>query len=89
MNRCERLIDYIKNKKEYGVGTKYSPEYLKRGVTVAEVQKVLGTTELRKIVCDLEEKGYKFEKVWEEGTNRFGDVTRYKRYFLVGRNNHG
>jgi len=85
MNRKERVIDYLKNKRLYGIGSKYPETYLTPGITVAECQKVLGTTELRKIMCELRDIGYKIESVWEYGLNRFGDETRYKRYFVTGK----
>ena len=85
MNRKERLLDYLKNKQAYGVGSKYPVRYLIRGITVKECEHVLGSTELRKTICDLQDSGYKVEKVWEYGLDRFGNETRYKRYFVTGK----
>lgn len=72
MTRNARVLDYLQNNK--------------KGLTVKECQQVLGTTELRKIVCDLEDKGFKFARVWEYGENRFGELVRYKRYTYLGKN---
>lgn len=57
------------------------------GLTVKQCIDNLGTTELRKIISDLKIEGYEFADTWETGTNRFGEPTRYKRYFLIGRKN--
>ena len=61
-------------------------EYMRnhKGITCKECEKEIGTTELRKRICDLKDKGYKIIDVWENGVNRVGVETRYKRYFLVG-----
>lgn len=82
MNKCERLLDYLDNKEKYLVGTKYPSEFLKKGITVRECQIVLGSTELRKMVCELMAKGHTVGKVWETGEDRYGDTVRYKRYFV-------
>lgn len=87
MNRGEMLLDYLYNKQKYGVGTKYPAEFLRNGVTVRECQIVLGTKELRKIICELMDKGHNVGKVWEQGEDRFGNVTRYKRYFVYKKEN--
>lgn len=65
----ERILEYMKTHK---------------GITCKECQRDIGTTELRKRICDLKDKGYKIIDQWEEGTNRVGNPTRYKRYFLIG-----
>ena len=62
--------------------------YLKEnraGLTVVECLQKLKTTELRKVVSNLCDKGYKIGFVWERGVNSFGELTRYKRYFYLGR----
>lgn len=53
------------------------------GITVKTCQDKLGTTELRKMVSNLKNKGYKIGDVWEYGFNRYGIPTRWKRYFLI------
>lgn len=55
------------------------------GLTVKGCGEMLGTTELRKIVSDLKDAGWIIGDVWETGTNRYGETTRYKRYFLLGK----
>lgn len=57
----------------------------RKGLTVSECQKFIGTTELRKRVSDLKSKGYKIVDRWETGLNRHGNVVKFKRYFLIGR----
>lgn len=71
MTDCERIIEYMKGHK---------------GVTVNECRDNIGTSELRKRICDLKNKGYKIIDLWEKGKNRVGHPTRYKRYFLIGEN---
>lgn len=56
----------------------------KKGLTVVMCQELLGTTELRKVVSDLKDKGFSIGNIWEEGYNRYGNKVRYKRYFLLG-----
>lgn len=62
-------------------------EYMQthKGITCKECQRDIGTTELRKRICELKDKGYKIIDTWEDGTNRVGNPTRYKRYFLLGK----
>ena len=55
----------------------------RKGLTVKECQEKLGTTELRKHISDLKDKGYVFTSVWEWGINRHGIETKYKRYWLL------
>lgn len=68
-NRNIRLIKYLNKNRG--------------GITVEEAMKFLGTTELRKIVSDLRASGWNITDKWEEGFNRYGEITRYKRYFLI------
>jgi hypothetical protein len=74
MTDCERIIEYMKTHK---------------GITVAECRDNIGTTELRKRICDLKNKGYKIIDFWEEGVNRVGHPTRFKRYYLIQGGNDG
>ena len=86
MNRKERLLDYLKNKRKYINNDYHMNIYgMTRGITVKECEQVLGSTELRKTICELQDSGYKVEKVWEVGEDRFGNETRYKRYFVTGK----
>lgn len=66
----ERILEYMQTHK---------------GITCKECQRDIGTTELRKRICELKDKGYKIIDTWEDGTNRVGNPTRYKRYFLIGK----
>lgn len=52
------------------------------GLTVKECTEKCHTSELRKIMSDLRDKGYKVSSIWETGLNAYGDKVRYKRYFL-------
>lgn len=54
-----------------------------KSITVQECIKKIGTTELRKIISNLKEKGFIICDIWEKGVNRYGDSTRYKRYFIL------
>lgn len=54
------------------------------GLTVKECQELFGTYELRKIISDLK-YGYVISDEWETGQNRYGDNTRWKRYYLLGK----
>lgn len=83
--REERVVKYLKNKTPFihaqYLMTKYGT---KKGITVKECIDVLGTTELRKIVSNIREKGVVVTDRWEVGENVFGEETRYKRYFITG-----
>jgi hypothetical protein len=59
------------------------------GITLKEAVQDLGVTCLHKRVGELEDKGYSFDRRWEEGYNRYGEKTRYKRYYLTGEPKHG
>lgn len=52
-------------------------------ITVKTCEQKLGTTELRKFISNLRDRGYNIGDVLEEGLNRFGIPTRWKRYFLL------
>ena len=64
----QRIVDYMK--------THY-------GITCRECEREIGTTELRKRISELKQKGYIIVDFWEEGVNRVGVKTRYKRYYLM------
>lgn len=70
MSDCQRILKYMIEHK---------------GITVSECRDFLGTTELRRRICDLKDKGWEITDSWEDGFNRVGHPTRYKRYFLLGR----
>ena len=66
----ERVFDYIRKH---------------RGITVKECSKHIGTTECRKIISNLRDKGVLIDFVWENVVDRYGNETRIKRYFIIGR----
>ena len=68
MSDIERIIRYMQ---ENG------------SITCKECEQRIGTTELRRRICDLKDKGYEIGYVWEEGENREGNKTRFKRYFII------
>lgn len=81
----QRVICYLKNKIKYFQKQEQLYKYCVRGITVKEATDVLGTTELRKIMSNLRDKGYEVITQWEFGQDRFGTETRYKRYFIGGK----
>ena len=40
-------------------------------------------TQLGARIDQLKKEGYEFRSEWESSTNRYGDKTEYKRYYLV------
>lgn len=48
-----------------------------------EAYKDLGVTQLAARIKELKKQGYEFKTEWESSTNRFGDKTEYKRYYLA------
>lgn len=68
MSNVQRVVEYLRKNKS---------------LTVVEAQRELGTTELRKIISTLRDRGYEIKDEWVEGTNRFGYATRFKRYYLL------
>lgn len=67
--REQRVYDYIE---KHG------------SITVKECTDNLGTSECRKIISNIREAGIPIVSEWEKGKNRFGEETRYKRYFIKG-----
>ena len=68
MSDVERIIEYMQ---ECG------------SITCKECERQIGTTELRRRIRDIKDMGYEIGDVWEDGENRVGVKTRYKRYFIV------
>lgn len=64
----QRIINYIR---EFGSITSY------------EAYADLGITQLGARIDQLKKEGYEFKTEWESSTNRFGERTDYKRYYLV------
>ena len=60
-------------------------EYLRthQGITQKEASDNLGCMRLSERIRELAAMGYKVRKVREEGLNRFGEKTRYMRYFVT------
>lgn len=71
MSYSDKILDYMMHNK---------------GITCKECERFIGTTELRKEICNLKDKGWYIFDVWEEGENRYGKTVRFKRYFVGGRN---
>ena len=64
----DRVINYIRE-----IGT----------ISSWEAYKDLGITQLATRIKELKEQGYEFKTEWESSTNRFGEKTDYKRYYLA------
>ena len=64
----QRIINYIR---EFGSITSY------------EAYADLGITRLGARIDQLKKEGYEFRTEWESSTNRFGERTDYKRYYLA------
>lgn len=63
----------------------YVLNYLKTHKTISqkEAGDKLGIMDLAGVMRDLRDAGYETGDVWYEGFNRFGDKTRFKKYFIV------
>lgn len=68
ISQKQRIINYIR---EFGSITSY------------EAYADLGITQLGARIDQLKKEGYEFRTEWESSTNRFGERTDYKRYYLV------
>ena len=64
----QRIINYIR---QFG------------SITDLEASKELGIQQFGARIFDLKKEGYEFKTEWESSTNRFGERTDYKRYYLV------
>lgn len=67
MNDCERVVDYCK---KHG------------SITQMEATNAFGCTRLGARIWDLKDRGYFVCSIWENGVDRFGEKTRYKRYYV-------
>lgn len=56
----------------------------KGSITSWEAIKEYGATRLSAIIFNLKEKGFEINTEMEEFTDRYGDKSRYGRYYLVG-----
>lgn len=68
MNQCERIIKYIE---DYG------------SITTLEAFKDLGITRLASRINDLKNDGYKFDREYIKGVNRYGETVHYMKYSLT------
>ena len=68
ISQKDRIINYIR---EFG------------SISSWEAYADLGITQLGARIDQLKKEGYEFKTEWESNTNRFGEKTEYKRYFLV------
>ena len=64
----DRIINYIR---EFG------------SISSWEAYSYLGITQLGARIDQLKKEGFKFRTEWESNTNRFGEKTDYKRYYLA------
>lgn len=58
--------------------------YLKNhiGITTWEAVEKLGITSLSKRICELQDIGIKIDKIYLDGTNRYGNACKVIRYQL-------
>lgn len=68
MTQCERIVEYINR---HG------------SITPLEAVNDLGCMRLASRITDLRQSGVPIKSEWEEGKNRHGEKTRYKRYFIL------
>lgn len=64
----DRIINYIR---EFG------------SISSWEAYSDLGITQLGARIDQLKKEGYEFKSEWVSNTNRFGEKTDYKRYYLA------
>ena len=60
-------------------------EYIRKfgSISSFEAYADLGITQLGARIDQLKKEGYEFKTEWESNTNRFGEKTDYKRYYLA------
>lgn len=68
ISQKDRIINYIR---EFG------------SISSWEAYSDLGITQLGARIDQLKKEGFKFRTEWESNTNRFGEKTEYKRYYLA------
>ena len=64
----DRILEYIRN---FG------------SISSFEAYADLGITQLGARIDQLKKEGYEFKTEWESKTNRFGEKTEEKRYYLA------
>lgn len=59
-------------------------QWLKTGASISSMEAIenFGATRLSAIIFNLRKRGYNIETVWCEGTDRFGNPSRFARYYL-------
>lgn len=70
----ERVLDWLENHPE--------------GITQLDAYSI-SVTRLAEIIRVLKCMGVAITDVWEAGKNKYGQTTRYKRYFLKGGSDNG
>ena len=68
ISQKDRIINYIR---EFG------------SISSFDAYADLGITQLGARIDQLKKEGYEFKTEWESNTNRFGEKTDYKRYYLA------
>lgn len=68
MTQCDRVLDYLKQN---------------GSISQKEASEDLGCYRLAARIADLKERGIVIRRAIEEGVNRFGQKTRYARYWMV------
>ena len=53
------------------------------GITQREATNALGVARLASRICDLKKAGHKIEVSMIQGTNRFGEKTRFAQYKIA------
>lgn len=67
MNKSKMVLDWLKTH---------------AGITSMEAFENFGATRLSAIIFNLKKSGYDIETVMVDGKDRFGNRTRYARYYL-------
>ena len=68
MSQCKAIIQYME---KHG------------SITSREAMEKLGCMRLASRISDLKKSGVRIGSIMETGKNRFGEDSRYSRYFLV------
>ena len=68
MTQCERILNHLKR---FG------------SITPKDAETEYGCMRLGARIFDLKRRGFPIITGWEETVNRFGEKTRYARYYLV------
>lgn len=70
MNKHTAVLEYLKR--------------AKRGITSLEAIEMFGATRLSAIIFDLKDRGYIIKDRFESCIDRYGNESRFKRYWIVG-----